>query len=59
MANESEKLVTLGGECFEATFQSKEIVANRDGVCYLEDPTSINQLRSELQGIWASAVPVR
>ncbi len=35
MANESEKLVTLGGECFEAAFQSKEIVSNRDGVFYL------------------------
>jgi len=36
LSNESQvRLVTLGGECFEADFQRKDRAANRDGTFYL------------------------
>jgi hypothetical protein len=45
MSNDgSVKLVTIGGECFEASFQEKVTAAGRDGISYL---FSLSDLKSE------------
>ncbi len=47
MADDSVKLVTLGGECFEATFRGTERPQNTDGVVYLFNLNDLLSNRGE------------
>ena len=47
MNSETAKLVTMNGECFEATFKRKQGAANRDGVGYLFRLKDLSKNRGE------------